>query len=122
MLLEVTFRNMRGREEVRRRAQALFDKLERFLDPTAQGHLVVTHEHGATSLELTVSGVHGVHKVHEEDPDLRTALDRAFHTLETPLRRAKEKQVDRWHRGVEKPDGFVEEDADELLEDRAPLT
>ncbi|MCB9662934.1 MAG: ribosome-associated translation inhibitor RaiA [Alphaproteobacteria bacterium] len=122
MLLEVTFRNMRGRDEVRRRAQALFDKLERFVDPTAHGHLVVTLEHGSTCLELTVSCTLGVHQVEEEDADLRTALDRAFHTMEKTLRRAKEKQVDRWHRGPEKADGFVADLGDELEEDRAPAT
>ena len=100
MHLEVTFKHLTPRPEVRRRAEALFGKLERFLDPSAEGALIVRREHGAFVTELTVSGQHGVHQVHAEHDDLRTALDKTFHRIETPLRRAKEKSVDRRHKGV----------------------
>ncbi|MCB9680407.1 MAG: HPF/RaiA family ribosome-associated protein [Alphaproteobacteria bacterium] len=109
MHLEVTFRNSRPREEVKRRAQALFTKLERFLDPATEATLVVTSEHGSRITELTVTSLDGVHTAHDEDEDLRTALDRTFHKIETSLRRAKEKRVDRHHRRAEKLEGFVVE-------------
>lgn len=112
MHLDVTFRNIRPREEVRRRAQALFEKLERFLDPASTATLVVTHEHDSTVTELTVTCHGEVHQVQEDDEDLRTALDRAFHRLETGLRRSKERRVDRLHTGGPKTDGFeIEEDS-----------
>lgn len=106
MHLDVTFRNLRPREEVRRRAHALFDKLERFLDPAATAQLVVTHEHDSTVTELTITTHGEVHQVQEDDEDLRTALDRAFHRVETGLRRSKERRVDRQHSGALKTDGF----------------
>ena len=95
MHLEVTFRNLQPREEVRKRAQTLFAKLERFLDPAAEGLLTVAIEHGAAHLEMHVTTRGVVHKSTEEDPDLRTAMDRLFHRLETQLSRHKEKRIDR---------------------------
>ena len=41
MHLEVTFRNLKPREEVRQRSQVLFEKLERFLDESTDGHLII---------------------------------------------------------------------------------
>lgn len=110
MHLDVTFRNLRSREEVRRRAHALFEKLERFLDPAATASLVITHEHDSTVTELTITTHGEVHQVQEDDEDLRTALDRAFHRVETGLRRSKERRIDRQHAGGSKTDGFVVED------------
>ncbi len=107
MTLDVTFKNLKPREEVRRRAVALYTKLERFLEPAAEGSMIVFLDHGVTGIELTVTAHGQVFQASDEDEDLRTALDRAFHTLEHALRRAKEKRVDRWQRGPEKEDGFV---------------
>lgn len=121
MHLEVSFRNLRPREEIRRRAQALYDKLERFLDPAAEGQLIVAAEHGATVVEAVVRTLGHTHRIDEEDEDLRTALDRTFHRLEKSLRRQKERRVDRWHDGEGRAegatDGFVKDAASDDLED-----
>jgi ribosomal subunit interface protein len=107
MHLEVTFRNLSPREEVRKRADALFAKLHRFLDPASDAQLNVGVEHGKGIVELVCTSHGNVHKASEEDEDLRTALDRAFHTMETQLRRSKERRIDR-HRGPgDAEDGFV---------------
>ncbi len=98
MHLEVSFRNLHPRDEIKRRADALFDKLDRFLDPAAQAQLVVAVEHNQAIIEIVVTSHSVTHKVTEEDEDLRTALDRAFHTLESQLRRAKEKRTN--HKGA----------------------
>jgi len=111
MHLEVTFKNLRPRDEFRRRAAALFKKLERFLDPSAEGALIVAVEHGHAILELVVTAHGDVHKVIEEDEDLRTALDKLFHTMEGQLRRSKSRRITK-RRGGEVADGFVEEEAD----------
>lgn len=111
MHLEVTFRNLRPRSEIRRRAEALYGKLERFLDPAATATLVVTLEHQKYQADLVVTSLGQVHQVVDEDADLRTSLDRAFHRVETALRRAKEKRVDLRHQGPEKPEGFAAETA-----------
>lgn len=107
MHLEVTFRNVKPREEIRRRAQALFAKLERFLDPSSEATLILSAEHGVTSTDLTISSRGNVFQAHEEDEELRAGLDRTFHRVEHALRRAKERRVDRWQRGAEQDDGFV---------------
>ncbi len=93
MHLEVTFRNLNPRDEVRKRAQALYDKLDRFLDAASEGQMTVSVEHGAAIIEIVVTTRGTTFKVHEEDPDLRTSLDRAMHALENQLRRAKEKRT-----------------------------
>jgi ribosomal subunit interface protein len=116
MHLEVSFKNLKPREEVRRRAQALFAKLERFLDPASDAKLVLTAEHGRCVAELTVVALGEIHQLQEEDEEIKPAIDRAFHRIETTLRRAKEKRVDRWHRGVGKADGFAMDEVD-LSED-----
>jgi len=101
MHLEVTFRNLNPREEVRTRAQALYTKLEKFLDSAAQGQMVVAVEHGAAVIETVVTSRGVTFKAVEEDPDLRTALDRAMHNLENQLRRAKEKRTHHKGRGTD---------------------
>ncbi len=118
MRLDISFRNTRPREEVKRRAEALFSKLERFLDPASDATLTVAREHEQFVCEVHVKARGQVHKVLEEDVDLRTALDRMFHRIEETLRRAKEKKVDRWHAGLEgKTDGFVPPDSADEFED-----
>jgi len=110
MHLEVTFRNLNPREEVRKRAEALYDKLERFLDAAAEGQMTVGVEHGAAIIEVVVTSRGVTYKSQEEDPDLRTALDRAMHGLENQLRRAKEKRTN--HRGQADAAVFDEADAE----------
>ena len=116
MHLEVTFRQMNARPEIKKRAEALYSKLERFLDPAADGQLIVGNEHGATAVELVVSSRGQVSKAVEEDDDLRTAMDRAFHRVEDQLRRAKDKNVSKRRRGqslselpVDEPDDGEDE-------------
>lgn len=108
MALEVSFRNIRPREEIRKRSEALYTKLERFLDPDAEGTLLVNVEHGDAILEFVVVTHGDTHKAVENHEDLRTALDKVFHTMEGQLRRRKERRDDRRQEGSEKPDGFVE--------------
>lgn len=98
MHLEVTFRNIRPREEIRKRANALFAKLERFVDASTGATLEIAVEHGATLTELNLTSHGQVFHAKDEDEDLRTALDRTFHTMETSLRRAKERRIDRRRR------------------------
>lgn len=105
MHLEVTFKNLRPREEIRQRAVALYGKYERFLDPASEGHLWVAVEHGNACLELVVTTKGETHKATEEHEDLRTALDKLFHNMETQLRRTKERRLER-RAGVTQPDGF----------------
>ncbi len=111
MHLEVTFRNLKPRAEIKRRAEALYAKVEHFLDPAATAILVVLSEHGAFNLDLVVTTNGAVHQIEEEDADLRTALDRVFHRMETALRRAKERRIDRFHASAGKPEGFEVESA-----------
>lgn len=108
MALEVSFRNIRPRDEVRKRSEVLYGKLERFLDPDAEAQLLVNVEHGEAVLELVVVTHGDTLKATENHDDLRTALDKLFHKIEHQLRRRKEKRDDRRHSGSDKPDGFVE--------------
>jgi ribosome-associated translation inhibitor RaiA len=106
MQLDVTFKNLRPREEVRLRAVALYEKLERFLDAASTGTLVVNVEHGSAILELVVRANGETHTVSESHAELRAALDKTFHTMEVRLRRAKEKRLARRHDGPD-VDGFT---------------
>jgi len=106
MHLEVTFKNLRPRKEVRERAELLFSKLERFLDPASDGQLTVQIEHQEAIVELVVKAYGDTHTVQEEESELRTALDKTFHTMETRLRRHKERRVDARKTGGPEVDGF----------------
>ena len=97
MQLDITFRNLRARDSIRERAEALYNKLERFLDPAAEGQLVLTIDHSMAVVELVVASHGQTYKVAEEDPELRTAMDRMFHVMESQLRRSKERRKE--HRG-----------------------
>jgi ribosomal subunit interface protein len=111
MPLEVSFRNLKPREEIRKRADVLYGKLERFLDPDEEGQLMVNVEHGSAVLELVVVTHGDTLKAQEEDADLLTSLNKTFHNMEMQLRRRKERKQDWRQRGEERPDGFVSEDA-----------
>lgn len=115
MHLEVTFKSgLRPRKEVRERAEMLFGKLERFLEPASEGQLTVQIDHTEAIVELVIKAHGETHVVVEEQEDLRTALDKAFHTMETRLRRQKERRIDARQAGAPQTDGFepsvVEED------------
>jgi len=116
MHLEVTFKNLRPRDELRRRAQALHGKLERFLDPAATSQLTVEIEHGRAILELVVHSKGGTHHVESEHEELRVALDKLFHRVEEKLRRNKEKRIDKHRRPRPRPDGFDAEGEEEAGE------
>lgn len=107
MHMEVTFRNLRPREEIRKRADVLYTKLERFLDPDAESQLLVAVEHGLAVIELVVVTSGDTQKAVEEHAELRTALDKIFHTMEMQLRRRKERRIDRRKQGHERLDGFA---------------
>lgn len=110
MSLEVTFRNLRPRDEIRRRGEALYAKLERFLDSASTASLVVAVEAGAPAVELTVTSRGHTYTADERDDELRTALDRLFHNVEEQLRRAKDRRVSQRRPG-ERADGFEDADA-----------
>ena len=113
MHLEVTFKNVKPRDEIKKRALALHKKIERFLDPASEGTLLVTVEHGSAVLEMVITSHGEVYKAVEEDPELKASLDKVFHTMEIQLRRGKEKRT-AGRRDVEQEDGFVPvEDAEE---------
>ena len=111
MNLDITFKNLRPRKELRERADFLYAKLERFLDPAAEGTLMVSVEHGEAILELVVTTYGETHTAIEDDSELRTALDKVFHTMENRLRRHKERRTDRRHTGAPTEDGFVPVDS-----------
>jgi ribosomal subunit interface protein len=101
MQLEVTFRRLNPRDEVKKRAEALFAKFDRFLDPAAEGQLVVTVEHQQAICELVVISRGQTFKAEHADEQLRAAIDQVFHNMEEQLRRFKDKRTDRRGRGPE---------------------
>jgi len=107
MYLKVSFRNLRARTELRRRAQALFRKQHRFLDPAAEGHLTITVERRRALCELVVTTRGRTYKSLDDAEELRTSLDRVFHKMETQLRRAKGRRTDR-HRGRDEQTDEIE--------------
>jgi len=115
MQLEVTFRSMNPRPEIKKRADALYAKLHRFLDPAAAGNLIVGSEAGETNVELVITTRGKTAKAVETDDDLRTAMDRAFHRVEDQLRRTKDKAISKRRRS----DGLggLEVDEPELDDD-----
>lgn len=99
MQFHVTFRNLAVRPEVKSRAEVLFSKLDRFLDTSAEGQLVVSAEHGNAIAEVVITNRGHTHKAKHEDTELRGAIDLVFHTIENQLRRAKDRRQDRRERG-----------------------
>ncbi len=111
MNLSITFKNLKPRPELKERADFLFGKLERFLEPAAEGSLVVERSHGEAVLELIVRTWGETHTAVVEESDLRTALDKAFHVMENRLRRHKERRIDRRHAAAAEADGFAAVDS-----------
>ena len=94
MQFDVTFRNLAPRDEIRQRGAVLFKKLERFLDPAADGQMVVAVEHHKALVDLVVTTRGNTFKAEEEEDDLRTAIDKLFHNMEGQLRRYHSKLTD----------------------------
>lgn len=99
MQLEVTFRRLNPRDEIRKRAEALFAKFDRFLDPAAEGQLVVSVEHQQAICELVITSRGQTFKAENTDEQLRASMDKVFHNMEEQLRRFKDKRTDRRGRG-----------------------
>ena len=99
MQLEVTFRRLNPRDEIRKRAEALFAKFDRFLDPAAEGQLVVSIEHQQAICELVVKSRGQTFKAENTDEQLRASMDKVFHNMEEQLRRFKDKRTERRGRG-----------------------
>jgi ribosomal subunit interface protein len=112
MGLEVSYRNIKPRDEIRRRSEGLYKKLSRFLDPAAEGSLLLGVEHGNAVLELVVTTRGQTFKSTAEDSELRAALDGLFHTMEGQLRRAKERRIDKRRQVGEDEYGSPEDDLD----------
>jgi len=113
MNLDVTFRNLSPRDEVRRRGEALYSKLERFLDPAADGHMIVSVEQHTAIVEVVVGTRGQVFKAEERNEDMRTAMDKSFHNVEEQLRRFKDKRTQRRPRGTGDETGFVVDAGDD---------
>ena len=107
MQLEVTFRNLASRDEIRARAQLLFAKMDRFLDLAAEGHLLVATEQHDAICELIVTTRGRTFKARERNDDMRTAMDKAFHAIEEQLRRFKSRRTEHHPRGGVKESGFA---------------
>lgn len=105
MGLNLTFHQMKPRDEVRTRAEVLYGKMERFLEAASDTQLTIGVEHGKAVVTLVVVSRGETHKASEEHDDLRTAMDKLFHTMEVQLRRAKERRTAGRH-DVESQDGF----------------
>lgn len=99
MQLEVTFRRLNPRDEIRKRAEALFAKFDRFLDPAAEGQLVVSIEHQQAICELVVKSRGQTFKAENSDEQLRASMDMVFHNMEEQLRRFKDRRTERRGRG-----------------------
>lgn len=110
MQLHVTFRNLAPRDEIRRRGHALYDKLHRFLDMAADGHMVVGFEQHDAVCELVVTTRGQTFKGVERDADMRTAMDKVFHGVEEQLRRFKDRRTAYKARGRDPQTGFVAPD------------
>jgi ribosomal subunit interface protein len=93
MQLSMTFRNTEGRKSIQKRAEALFEKLLRFLDESSEGKLSVNFVRDSYDVQLVVVRGKDLCKSEARDSDLRTAVDRAFHVMEVQLRRAKERRL-----------------------------
>jgi ribosomal subunit interface protein len=117
MQLEVTFRRLNPRDEIRKRAEVLFAKFDRFLDPAAEGQLVVTVEHQQAICELVVKSRGQVFKAETADEQLRASIDLVFHNMEEQLRRFKDKRTDRRGRGPGEGDGLLPPSEGEPIDD-----
>jgi ribosomal subunit interface protein len=113
MNIEVSFKGLKPRREVKERAEALFKKLHRFLEASSEARLLVAVSHGNAVLELVVSKKGQTFKAESEHSDLRTALDQVFHTMESQLRRSKERGLDR-RRGTGDMDAEIQAAADSI--------
>lgn len=119
MNLHVTFRNLNPRDEIRRRGEALFAKLERFVDPATEGQMIVSIEAHEAIVEVIVSEGRHVSKALERSEDLRTAMDKAFHTVEEQLRRRKDRRNSGKRARRREPEtGFVVEPSSSDADDR----
>ena len=107
MQLEVTFRNLEPRHEIRARGAALYAKLERFLDIAAEGQLIVGIERNEATCEVVVTTRGRTFKALERNADMQTAMDKAFHAVEEQLRRFKDRRTSHKARSPERLTGFV---------------
>ena len=98
MSITVSYRNLKPRRDVNRRAESLYGKMEAYLDPAASATLLLSAENDAVVAEATVQAWSNTFRAEETDDELRTAMDKVMHKLNEQVRRFKDKRSK--HRGA----------------------
>jgi len=109
MNLDITFRNCEPNEVVKLRAEKKLAKIAKHLRPPIDAHLVFKSERHTINAEVTVVGGGDGQRfsVHETTEDVNSAVDRVMEKLETVVRRARERELDRHSdHTTEEVDGF----------------
>ncbi|MEL6349957.1 MAG: ribosome-associated translation inhibitor RaiA [Myxococcota bacterium] len=97
MNLAMTFRNLEGTDAMRNRANKKFSKLTRFLDESAEAHMVCSIQRHRHTVELTVSTDGETLRTSDTSDDMYTSIDAVMNAMAQAARRHRERIRDRRH-------------------------
>ena len=91
MKISVTFRNGEGENWQKQYAEEKMQKLKKYLDATAEAHIIVSIEKFRNVTEINLSSNGWNINAKEEAKDMHLALDRCVEKIEKQLKKQREK-------------------------------
>ena len=91
MKISVTFRNTEGEKAQKDYAEEKIGKLKKYLDATAEAHIVLSVEKFRNMVEINLSSNGWTINAKEKDKDVRLAIDKCIDKIEKQVKKQKEK-------------------------------
>jgi putative sigma-54 modulation protein len=91
MKISVTFRNGEGENWQKQYAEEKIQKLKKYLDATAEAHIIISIEKFRNVTEINLSSNGSNINAKEEAKDMHLALDRCVEKIEKQLKKQREK-------------------------------
>ncbi len=115
MIISVTGRHFEIKDDVKTYIIKKLEGFSKYSSKIIEARAIIEFSRGIHRVELLVAGNHLKYFGDSDDPDIRTAIDKAMKKMDSQLRNHKEKikQKHKKVRGVTAP---VEEMADEIDE------
>jgi putative sigma-54 modulation protein len=115
VIISVTGRHFEIRDDVKTYIVKKLEGFSKYSSKIIEARAIVEFSKGIHRVELLVAGNHLKYFGDSDDPDIRSAIDKAMKKMDSQLRNHKEK-IKRKHKKVRRVPAPVEEMADEIDE------
>lgn len=122
MEFTITGRNMEVTESLKAAVQEKLGKLDRFFSQDTVAHVTLSVEKSRQIIEVTIPVKGGIIRAEQSNSDMYASIDLVEESIETQLKRYKNKLIDRYQDKKNFSKEFIEEKVDEEEEIRIVKT